>query len=425
MADGELIAYSIASFICALFVLEFGADKFIDHTAIVAKRIGVPQTLIALLTAGAEWEELAVVVFSVLHHRPSLALGNIVGSTISNILGAFSLGLLFHSQNDGPVNFDRSSKFYTALQLVVTILIAAMLRFGKSFDRKLAGASLISLFALYVASVLWAISTGTLAAPEMSDDGDSSDSDDDQILPEQNLDADDEETPTQSYGTFDPSNHERTGPRTGDGHDSLPRFSGNPLQPASCSPTPSGSSISHYASAPVVATSVRASESGVFGVVKHSLLYHIAWLLMGFIALSLSAYVLSNAASTIVTALGMSDILFGVVILSLATTLPEKFVAVVSGARGQDGILVANTVGSNIFLLTLCMGIFMVCTGEQITGESVNTVEIGFMLGSSLLLTAAVCLSGRVARYFGAVMLGAYIVFIVLEFTVIRRPGET
>lgn len=58
MANGEVIAYNIASFICALIVLEFGADKFIDHTAIVARRTGIPQSVIALLTAGAEWEEV-------------------------------------------------------------------------------------------------------------------------------------------------------------------------------------------------------------------------------------------------------------------------------------------------------------------------------------------------------------------------------
>lgn len=44
--------------IAGLFLLEFGADRFIDHTAIVATRLGVSQTLIALLTAGAEWEEV-------------------------------------------------------------------------------------------------------------------------------------------------------------------------------------------------------------------------------------------------------------------------------------------------------------------------------------------------------------------------------
>lgn len=58
MADVDIIAYSIASFICALFVLDFGADKFIHHSAVVARRTGIPQSVIGLLTAGAEWEEV-------------------------------------------------------------------------------------------------------------------------------------------------------------------------------------------------------------------------------------------------------------------------------------------------------------------------------------------------------------------------------
>ena len=60
MVDVQVVAFSIASFICALVVLEFGADTFIDHTVIVAKRTGIPQGLIALLTAGAEWEEVNI-----------------------------------------------------------------------------------------------------------------------------------------------------------------------------------------------------------------------------------------------------------------------------------------------------------------------------------------------------------------------------
>lgn len=60
MVNGEVVAYSISSFVCALFVLELGADKFIDHTAIVAERTGIPQAVIGLVTAGAEWEEVGV-----------------------------------------------------------------------------------------------------------------------------------------------------------------------------------------------------------------------------------------------------------------------------------------------------------------------------------------------------------------------------
>ena len=58
MANTDVVAYNIAAFVTALFLLEFGADKFIDHTAIVARRMNVSETTIGLVTAGAEWEEV-------------------------------------------------------------------------------------------------------------------------------------------------------------------------------------------------------------------------------------------------------------------------------------------------------------------------------------------------------------------------------
>lgn len=60
MANADVVAFNIAAFIAALFLLEAGADKFIDHTAIVARRIGVSQAVVGLLTVGAEWEEVSV-----------------------------------------------------------------------------------------------------------------------------------------------------------------------------------------------------------------------------------------------------------------------------------------------------------------------------------------------------------------------------
>ena len=59
MVNGEAIAYNIASFLCALFVLERGADVFIDNTVVIAHRTNIPRPVIALLTAGAEWEEVS------------------------------------------------------------------------------------------------------------------------------------------------------------------------------------------------------------------------------------------------------------------------------------------------------------------------------------------------------------------------------
>jgi Ca2+/Na+ antiporter len=56
--DWDTVVFNTCAFIASLFLLEFGADKFIDHTAAAARRLNISQTLIALLTAGAEWEEV-------------------------------------------------------------------------------------------------------------------------------------------------------------------------------------------------------------------------------------------------------------------------------------------------------------------------------------------------------------------------------
>lgn len=58
MPSIDTLLFNISSFIAGLYLLEYGADKFIDHTAIVARRLNVSPTLVGLLTCGAEWEEV-------------------------------------------------------------------------------------------------------------------------------------------------------------------------------------------------------------------------------------------------------------------------------------------------------------------------------------------------------------------------------
>lgn len=56
--DWDTLCFNAATFVAGVFVLDYGADKFIDHTVIVGRCLGISQTLIALLTAGAEYEEV-------------------------------------------------------------------------------------------------------------------------------------------------------------------------------------------------------------------------------------------------------------------------------------------------------------------------------------------------------------------------------
>jgi len=392
MGSADTVAFNICTFISALFLLEFGADKFIDHTAIVSRRIGVSQALVGLLTAGAEWEELAVVVSALSLNRPSLAIGNVIGSAISNILGAFSLGLLFHSSNDA-IEFDNSAKIYSALSLALTTFATFVVYFAQAGLWKVFGGILIALFVVYIGSVVWAISKGRMKAPELSDDEDSDESDGEGAIVREAAAA------TSAWA-------EEDGEET-------PLLNGDPDPPAEDSrapeqqPEPESGIVSQHA------------HHG------HSLLYHVGFLVLGFVCLTLASYVLSHSASSLTTALGISDVLFGVIILSIATTLPEKFVAVLAGHRGHRGILVANTVGSNMFLLSLCLGIVMLHTGGEFDERkgrgNVNVVELGVLWVSSLTFAATVWLgTGKWSKWIGSVMLGCYVVFLVLEFVIVR-----
>jgi Ca2+/Na+ antiporter len=110
------------------------------------------------------------VVATIGQHRSPL-VGNILGSSISNILGAFSLGLIL-----SPVDvvFDRSSKIYTGLLLALTSTFVVFLVLFRSFGR-IGGGILVAAFVIYVISIGYCIYKGMVSPPEDDDDDDDSD----------------------------------------------------------------------------------------------------------------------------------------------------------------------------------------------------------------------------------------------------------
>ncbi|KAL4918170.1 Sodium/calcium exchanger protein-domain-containing protein [Aspergillus aurantiobrunneus] len=352
----DALCFNIATLIAGVFVLDYGADKFIDHTVIVGRRLGISPTLIALLTAGAEYEEVLVPLTN------PLALGNVMGSSISNILGAFSLGLLCQP---GGMNFDASAKMYSVLLLAVTTLFVAVAYFR--LLNRVTGGILIGVFALYVITIGYAIYTGVTEPSQLSNSETDSDSDD--------------ESPT--AGNEQPT--------------SQTPLLGNSNQP----------------------------QSGENKKPPQPLYQLISQLVVGLLALSLSGYIIAHSAGAIADSLQLSGTVFGLTVIAFATTLPEKLISVLSSIRGQSGIVVATTAGSNIFLLTLCVGVVAVAgiPVDQPEADTFVLFDLVVVWISSVCFTAVV-FSGSgpgMGRGAGLVLLVAYVVFLVLEFTVFRR----
>ncbi|GIJ99575.1 hypothetical protein Aspvir_001709 [Aspergillus viridinutans] len=332
--DLDSLIFNIGVFIAGVYVLDYGADTFIDHTVIVGRSLG-----------------LAVVVAAILQHRTPLALGNLMGSSISNVLGAFSLGLLFHPTQ---IDFDRSAKIYAAVLFAVTTLFVVLAFFNQL--NEIVGGFLIALFGIYVMSILYAIYKGVATAPELSD----SDSDSDAGSTDHVVDSVTEATPLIESQS-----------------DQIPERS------------------------------------------TTSLLYHVTKLSLGLIALSLAGYLLSHSAVSIADSLHLSGTVFGLTIVSFATTLPEKLIAVVSGSRGHVNIMAATTAGSNIFLLTLCAGVVALAGNTRNQSDTFVLFDLISVWVSSLGFFLVVILGpGRIA---GVIFLAAYLAFLALEFTVYRR----
>lgn len=81
------------------------------------------------------------------------------------------------------------------------------------------------------------------------------------------------------------------------------------------------------------------------------------WLLIGFLVLLAGAELLVTGAENLALRFGISDLVIGLTIIAIGTSLPELAVSVVSALRGDAGIAVGNVIGSNVFNLLAVVGV--------------------------------------------------------------------
>lgn len=90
---------------------------------------------------------------------------------------------------------------------------------------------------------------------------------------------------------------------------------------------------------------------------KASLPKSIAWLLLGLTLLVLSSRCLVWGAVSIAQALGVSDLLIGLTIVAVGTSLPELASSIAAARKGENDLAFGNIVGSNLFNTLTVVGI--------------------------------------------------------------------
>lgn len=157
-----------------------------------------------------------------------------------------------------------------------------------------------------------------------------------------------------------------------------------------------------------------AASSGYATTIKNLLL-----ILTGLALLVLGARWLVSGAVAIARAFDVSELIIGLTIVAVGTSLPEIATSVISSLRGERDIAVGNAIGSNLFNILAVLGFTAVVAP---TGIPVSEGALGFDI-PVMIAAAVACLpifftGYRIDRWEGVLFVLyyiAYISFLVLE----------
>ncbi|ANO52200.1 calcium/sodium antiporter [Woeseia oceani] len=137
------------------------------------------------------------------------------------------------------------------------------------------------------------------------------------------------------------------------------------------------------------------------------------WLLVGLGTLLFGADLLVDGAIEVARHFGVSEVVIGITLVAIATSLPELAVSLVSAYKGEYGLAIGNIVGSNIFNLLAVIGVAASIQPLALP-PSVLSLHIFVMVAFTLVLFAMTYEyegEGRINRFEGLCLICAYFAY--------------
>ena len=115
------------------------------------------------------------------------------------------------------------------------------------------------------------------------------------------------------------------------------------------------------------------------------MLLNLFWLILGVVMVILAAEAVVRGAASLAKRLRVSDLFIGLTIVAFGTSLPELMVNVIASVDNNEGIVVGNIIGSNLFNLLLILGIGALIRELRVVRDAVIT-EISFSIIAVLMI---------------------------------------
>lgn len=140
-----------------------------------------------------------------------------------------------------------------------------------------------------------------------------------------------------------------------------------------------------------------------------AVLASVGWVLLGLAGLVYGADRLVESGVVIARLAGVSEIVIGLTMVAIGTSLPELATTIAATRRGEADLIAGNLIGSNLFNILAVMG--LTATVKAVNVGSLNTVDVVVMSGFTVLLIPFLVRGARLNRIEGGILLGGYLVY--------------
>lgn len=139
----------------------------------------------------------------------------------------------------------------------------------------------------------------------------------------------------------------------------------------------------------------------------------LAWLAVGLVVLLTGSNLLVWGAQNLAVAFGVSELVIGLTVVAIGTSLPELAVSIVSAFKGEHDMAIGNIIGSNLFNSLAVIGVAGLIHPAVFERELL-TAHLPVMIGLTLVLFLMTYNFGgnsRIGRVEGAILLGAFLCY--------------
>ncbi|MCI8309760.1 MAG: calcium/sodium antiporter [Clostridia bacterium] len=145
-------------------------------------------------------------------------------------------------------------------------------------------------------------------------------------------------------------------------------------------------------------------------------------IILGFVFLIKGADFLVNGASGIARKFGIPEMIVGLTIVSIGTSMPELFVSVTSSLKGFSDVSIGNVIGSNLCNLLLILGI-TTCIRSIKFQKNTKFIDIPFLIVITFLFFI-LAQDGKISTVDAIILIVLFIIFILYTIISAKKQKE-